>query len=149
MIKTYKKDNLSINWEPEKCIHSTNCWKETIGLPEVFNPKLKPWINPEAAPADKIIEHIKKCPSGALSYSIANNDLDSVSSNSEAQVSTEEPILIHISPNGPLLVKGCITLVYSDGKKEEKETVTALCRCGASQNKPFCDGNHKKIGFEG
>ena len=148
MIKAYKKDNLTINWEPEKCIHSTNCWKGEVGLPEVFNPRLKPWINPEGASAEKIMDHIKKCPSGALSYSLAAEEVDPGTQSSVAQIPSEEPILVHISPNGPLLVKGCITLVYPDGTKEEKETVTALCRCGASQNKPFCDGNHKKIGFQ-
>ncbi|WP_223810791.1 CDGSH iron-sulfur domain-containing protein [Paenimyroides baculatum] len=51
--------------------------------------------------------------------------------------------------NGPLLCSGKITIVYPDGRIEEKQNNTALCRCGASANKPFCDGNHNKIGFKG
>ena len=56
---------------------------------------------------------------------------------------------IEIALNGPILVHGKIELTHSDGRKESKEKVTALCRCGASSNKPFCDGTHNNIGFKG
>ncbi len=57
-------------------------------------------------------------------------------------------VTIKLFKNGPYLVEGTITLVTSDGKEEKVEN-PHLCRCGASQKKPFCDGSHKKVGFEG
>ena len=65
--KRYKKDDLTVVWEPGKCMHSTNCWK---GLLSVFNPQKKPWVNLDGAEKDVIIHHVKNCPSGALSYII-------------------------------------------------------------------------------
>jgi len=55
---------------------------------------------------------------------------------------------IQLAPNGPILVQGEITLVHSNGSEEVKKN-PALCRCGDSDNKPFCDGSHKGAGFEG
>ncbi|MBX5477044.1 MAG: CDGSH iron-sulfur domain-containing protein [Clostridia bacterium] len=60
-------------------------------------------------------------------------------------------VQIQPSKNGPYLVTGPIRLVNSEGKEipiPEKAHVVALCRCGGSHNKPFCDGTHKKIGFQ-
>ncbi len=68
MIKKYSNEDITIVWQPDKCIHSTKCWKGETGLLSVFNPKIKPWINPEGASTDRIIEQINTCPSGALSY---------------------------------------------------------------------------------
>lgn len=56
---------------------------------------------------------------------------------------------IEIAANGPILVHGTIEIKNSDGKVEIKENMTALCRCGASANKPYCDGAHRKIDFKG
>lgn len=67
VIKKYKKGDLTIVWQPAKCIHSTVCWKAATGLPAVFNPFEKPWIRPEGASELELVEQIKKCPSGALS----------------------------------------------------------------------------------
>ena len=61
----YTNGEVTIVWKPDLCIHSGNCAR---GLPEVFKPKEKPWITPEGSTTEKIIEQVKKCPSGALSY---------------------------------------------------------------------------------
>ena len=68
ITKKYTNGEITIVWKPATCIHSTMCWKEPVGLREVFNPMEKPWIKPEAASTDRIVEQIKKCPSGALSF---------------------------------------------------------------------------------
>lgn len=67
MEKTYNYSNgeVTIVWKPDLCIHSGNCVR---GLPEVFKPKEKPWITPEGSNTQRMIEQVKKCPSGALSY---------------------------------------------------------------------------------
>jgi uncharacterized Fe-S cluster protein YjdI len=61
----YRNDDITVVWKPNACIHSTLCWK---GLIDVFNPKERPWIKMNGADTDKIIDQVKKCPSGALSY---------------------------------------------------------------------------------
>ena len=71
MVKHYTKGNLTVVWAPEKCAHSTHCWKE---LASVFNPRLHPWIDMEGADATRIMEQVSQCPSGALSYTINGSD---------------------------------------------------------------------------
>jgi len=96
-------------------------------------------------------EGIKKqvlaCPSGALQW------VEFIPPTLENQESTaielDQKTLVELSVNGPLLVKGKFLLVHPDGSRELREKSTALCRCGASANKPFCDGTHRKIDFQG
>jgi uncharacterized Fe-S cluster protein YjdI len=64
VTKKYTNGDVTIIWQNEKCIHSGICFR---GLPEVFDPRKKPWITPENSASEKIIEQVKKCPSGALS----------------------------------------------------------------------------------
>jgi len=61
----YTNNDITVVWKPKVCIHSTLCWK---GLNEVFNPRERPWIKMDGANTERIIEQVKKCPSGALSY---------------------------------------------------------------------------------
>lgn len=138
ITKKYTNGEVTIVWKPNECIHSTICFK---GLGEVFDPRKRPWITPEGATTDKIIDQVKKCPSGALSYYL-NRDADD-------KVKVEAETIVETMPNGPLLVYGNVTIKDKDGNLTQKNNVTAFCRCGASSNKPFCDGSHKKIGFEG
>jgi len=141
IIKHYSNGEITIVWKPSVCIHSTRCWKGEEGLLDVFNPREKPWIKPQGADTQRIINQIKKCPSGALSYTM--ND----SAEKQEEVSAET--IIETAPNGPLMVYGNITIKDKEGNAAQRHKVTAFCRCGASANKPFCDGNHAKIGFVG
>lgn len=142
VTKEYTNGEVTIVWKNELCIHSTICWKHATGLPEVFNPKERPWINPQSSNSQDIIDQVKKCPSGALSFYL-NNKLEQ-----DLQQTTTIENIIEISPNGPLLVYGNITIKDKNGNETKKNKVTALCRCGASANKPYCDGSHQKIGFK-
>jgi uncharacterized Fe-S cluster protein YjdI len=139
--KKYTNGELTIVWKPSVCIHSAKCWHGEEGLLSVFNPKEKPWIKPEGANTERIIEQIKKCPSGALSYYMNNEENKSVFQETE--------FIVEVSQNGPLLFYGNISIKDNDGNVSKKNKVTAFCRCGASGNKPYCDGSHKKIGFVG
>jgi len=134
--KHYVKDDLTIVWDSGKCIHSAVCIKM---LPRVYNPKARPWIKPEHASVDELKRQIDRCPSAALSY-IENNQPENTN-----EMKTE----IELMKNGPLLVKGDVVITSPDGSVVTKEKKTFFCRCGASGNKPFCDGSHKKEGFEG
>jgi uncharacterized Fe-S cluster protein YjdI len=138
ITKKYTNGEITIVWKPNMCIHSTICFK---GLGNVFDPQRRPWITPEAGSTEQIIDQVKKCPSGALSYYL----------NSEAgdEVKVVAETIVETMPNGPLLVYGNVTVKDTNGNLTKKNNVTAFCRCGGSSNKPFCDGSHKKIGFEG
>ncbi|WP_299119557.1 (4Fe-4S)-binding protein [uncultured Winogradskyella sp.] len=135
--KEYSNGEVNVVWEAEKCIHSGICVK---GLPNVFKPNERPWIKIDAASTDELIETVKKCPSGALSYYMNNED-DQTSESLETKVEVLE--------NGPLLVYGTLKVTHKDGNEETKNRTTAFCRCGASQNKPYCDGAHVKEDFRG
>jgi uncharacterized Fe-S cluster protein YjdI len=135
--RQYTNDDITVVWKPDQCIHSKICWK---GLFEVFNPKLRPWVNMSGAESERIAEHVDRCPSGALSW--YKND---VSVETAPEVHSET--VVEVSANGPLLVWGNITIKHPDGTEEQKHKVTAFCRCGASGNKPYCDGSHTKTGF--
>jgi uncharacterized Fe-S cluster protein YjdI len=63
----YRNEDITVIWKPAMCTHSKKCWK---GLGEVFKPLEKPWVKMDGASSERIIEQVKKCPSGALSYRI-------------------------------------------------------------------------------
>ena len=58
-------------------------------------------------------------------------------------------VSIKVTPNGPYLVQGSVDVLDAEGNPFTVRETFALCRCGGSTNKPFCDGTHSKIGFEG
>ena len=136
-IKEYTNGEVTVTWEAKKCIHSEICVK---GLPEVFKPNERPWIQVDAATTEALIDRIKKCPSGALGYYM-NGEEDQTAQTMDTKVEVLE--------NGPLLVYGTLKVTHKDGSEETKNRTTAFCRCGASQNKPYCDGAHVKDGFQG
>jgi uncharacterized Fe-S cluster protein YjdI len=139
VTKKYSNGEVTIVWKPGLCIHSAMCFK---GLGEVFNPQKRPWITPEGATTEKIIQQVKKCPSGALSYYL-NREVG------DGEVEVEAETIVEPMINGPLMVYGNVSVRDSHGNITKKNNVTAFCRCGGSQNKPFCDGTHKKINFQG
>lgn len=136
VIKKYTNGEVTVVWEPNKCIHSAICWRQ---LPQVFDPRRRPWIKPEGSDTQAIVEQVKQCPSGALSYVMNAAD----NQEAEQAVST----VVEVLPSGPLLVYGTIKIKDKNGNESIKNKTTALCRCGASQNKPYCDGSHLRIGF--
>ncbi len=141
ITKKYTNGEVTVVWKPGMCIHSTICWKQATGLPEVFNPREKPWIKMEGADSAHIAAQVGKCPSGALSF-FYNEE-----AGEHSTISQETKI--EVSVNGPLLVYGNITIKDREGNETRKSKVTAFCRCGQSKNKPYCDGSHIPAQFEG
>ncbi|WP_274476098.1 (4Fe-4S)-binding protein [Mangrovimonas aestuarii] len=135
--KEYTNGEVTIVWKPEMCIHSGIC---AGGLPDVFKPKERPWIDINAASTDELVKQVKHCPSGALSYYM------NAEKNKEA-LSMETKV--EVLENGPLLVYGTLKVTHKDGSEEVKNKTTAFCRCGCSNNKPYCDGTHTKEDFKG
>ena len=134
--KEYTNGELTIVWKPGICIHAGECVKR---LPKVYNPKEKPWLKIDNATTEELKDQIKACPSGALSY-FMNGEEDKEALSLETNIEVLE--------NGPLLIFGTLRVKDKTGKEEIKNRTTAFCRCGASNNKPYCDGNHMKIDFK-
>lgn len=131
----YRTEQIAVHWNASRCIHSGNCVR---GLPLVFQPSERPWINVDAANAAEIAEVVAHCPSGALHVERLDGS---------PQEMADETTLISPRPDGPLFVRGHIRVVGADGTVLREDTRMALCRCGHSNNKPFCDGSHRRVGF--
>jgi len=133
MKKRYSNGDITVLWDSAKCIHSANCIR---GLPAVFDAGRSPWIDMEAAPSEAIVRTVTACPSGALSMIPA-----------VVPVTSDAPVQITVREHGPLVVEGRISIIDPSGVASIKEGATALCRCGGSKNKPYCDGTHRTNGF--
>ncbi|MAT90612.1 MAG: hypothetical protein CMC35_07955 [Flavobacteriaceae bacterium] len=136
--KEYKKDELTVVWTPDLCIHSKVCVSK---LPKVYRPDERPWIQVEHASVTELKKQIKACPSGALRFETPNTTEKNNKETGRAAIEVVE--------NGPLLAHGGAKVTLIDGSCAEKTTTTAFCRCGASKNKPYCDGSHTHIKFTG
>ncbi len=133
--KSYVGKGITIFDNRALCSHAGYC---TDGLKAVFRYGEEPWIDPDGAAVREAIATIEKCPSGALSYAI-----DGV----EAKAPERSP-MVTVTKDGPYAVSGGIELMgvgFGEGASTEHYT---LCRCGASKNKPFCDGSHWDAGFK-
>jgi len=133
--KDYRGEKISVHDNRALCSHSGECVRR---LKAVFDTKKRPWIYPDGAEVHEVIETVKKCPSGALNYTI-----DGVR-HSEFE---SEPA-VKVAKNGPLDISGGIEFRDEHGEKPVSVTRYSLCRCGASKNKPFCDGSHSQAGFK-
>jgi len=131
----YAGKKITIHDNRGVCAHIGHC---TDGLNSVFKLNQEPWIDPDGATMEEIIETIEKCPSGALSYSIEDV---------EHKDHDAEP-LVRILKDGPYAITGGIELLEQDMAAGTSREHYTLCRCGSSRNKPFCDGSHWHIGFK-
>jgi CDGSH-type Zn-finger protein len=116
------------------CSHAGHC---TDSLKSVFRLGEEPWIDPDGATTQEIVDTIKRCPSGALSYTI-----DGI----EFRDQDRAP-MVTVTKDGPYVVTGGIELVEEVMGEGASQEHYALCRCGGSKNKPFCDGTHWHIKF--
>ncbi len=134
-IDDYQGKEIVIHDNRGICAHIGNC---SDGLPEVFRYKKEPWIIPDGANPESISSTIGKCPSGALGLTLSRGDTtDQLSETS-----------ITILPNGPYAVAGNPELIVEEMGQRTSNKNYALCRCGGSKNKPFCDGTHWSNGFD-
>ncbi len=133
--ENYTGKKITIHDNRGICAHAGRC---TDGLSSVFRLNEEPWIHPDAADVEEIIATIKKCPSGALSYSVDDVEHRDRDNNEPA---------IFIAPNGPYVVSGGPDLVDTERCEGSSKEHFTMCRCGGSKNKPFCDGTHWSNNF--
>ena len=135
-ILSYENEEINVSYDVKRCIHAAECVK---GLPNVFDPDKKPWINPDNASAQDIAKTIEKCPTGALHYTLKKSD------RSEKPSSKNR---VKLTANGPVYFFGDLEVQDHEGNTVLNDTRFAFCRCGSSSNKPACDNSHKKIDWK-
>lgn len=133
--REYLGEGIAISWDPSLCIHVGECLR---GAPQVFDTRRRPWIALDGADADHVARVVERCPSGALAYRRTDGGPG------EQPV---DPPSVRAVRNGPYFVRGEIEVVTEDGMALHRATRAALCRCGGSRNKPFCDNTHVLMGF--
>lgn len=131
--KAYTAPGITVYYDAVRCRHVAACVR---GLPNVFDPQARPWIQPANAEAEAVAAVVRTCPTGALHYVLEGGPAETPD-----PATTIAPL-----PNGPLIVRGDLTLMTAGGPV--REVRAALCRCGASTHKPYCDGTHDKIGWK-
>lgn len=132
--RAYTAPDITVYYDLKRCIHFAACIR---GLPQVFNPGAKPWIQAGSAPIETVAEVVRRCPTGALHARLSTG---------VAEV-PDVTTTVEVIQNGPVFVRGDLTITAATGPV--RETRAALCRCGASTHAPYCDGTHRKIGFLG
>ena len=131
----YPGSEIDVHWDGRLCIHIGECGN---AAGELFVGGREPWCLPDTTTRSEVREICERCPSGALTYS----DKDGTPESAPAQNT------VTVSYNGPLFAHGDLVI---EGAPQEMQGVrfrAALCRCGHSQNKPFCDNSHIQAGFE-
>lgn len=133
-IHDYPGEKVDVHWDRRLCIHVGECGRAAN---ELFVGGRDPWCQPDTVDPASAVEVVERCPTGALTYSRK----DGV----EEAKRAENTVLV--ANNGPLYLSGDLAI---DGAADDMAGVphrAALCRCGASGNKPFCDGSHEKADF--
>ncbi|WP_432084626.1 (4Fe-4S)-binding protein [Streptomyces sp. WAC 04229] len=122
--KAYRTESITVTFEAGRCLHAAEC---VGGLPEVFDPAQRPWIQPERATAERLAEVVRRCPSGALQYELVEG----------AGEAPERPTTITGGATGQLIVRGELSVETPQGVRAETRVV--LCGCGRSRLQPYCD----------
>ena len=133
--RVYQSDKIAVSFDPSMCIHTANCIR---GLPHVFDLDARPWIDANGAAPDDIAAQVRQCPSGALQYERFDGG--------EQEPLPDETLIVPL-PDGPNVVRGNVEVRDADGELIMRSARLTLCRCGGSQNKPFCDNTHLRNGF--
>jgi CDGSH-type Zn-finger protein len=136
---TYVGQQVTVLDNRGTCQHSGYC---TDRLATVFHAGTDPFVTPSGGRMDEIIRAVRDCPSGALSYAI-----DGREAREQVDFENRRPPSVAVTKDGPYRISGPIRLLGADGMDEGRNQDAsnehyALCRCGHSQNKPFCSGMH-------
>ena len=130
-IETVRGKHVVIHFDGQRCIHSRNC---VLTHPDVFVPNVDgEWIHPDAVAPEEVALTARACPSGAIRYEA----VDGTQVEPAPVVNT-----VRMRENGPLAFNAPLRIAGADQGYR-----ATLCRCGQSDNKPFCDGSHAGAGF--
>ena len=134
-IHEYRGQDIIVRYDPNRCIHAAECVSR---LGDVFDTSRRRWVEPDNAPADEVATAVTLCPTGALHFErIDNFEREPIPSSNT----------ITLVANGPIYVRGNVIVKDANGNVLLEDTRVALCRCGASRIKPFCDNAHISCDF--
>jgi len=139
--KDYQSGDVVVSFDGDVCIHSEECVR---GLPKVFDTAKKPWIQPGNAAPEDVRAAVARCPSGALQFRRVTNPTPPAPSPAPTP---SAGVKVTVKLNGPYLVQGPVSITDPAGTVIKEGPVFALCRCGQSSSKPFCDGTHGRVGW--
>ncbi len=132
----YATPQIEVSYDVGRCIHAAECVR---CLPQVFDPNARPWIRPDAAEADAVADAVLRCPTGALHFQRRDGGAEEVAD-------AENTVML--AADGPIYLRGRVQVLDTAGTVLLEDTRVALCRCGASKSKPFCDNSHQGSGFQ-
>jgi CDGSH-type Zn-finger protein/uncharacterized Fe-S cluster protein YjdI len=130
-VVNYEGEQATVRWDGALCIHVGECGRADCAL---FEGGRDPWCKPDEVTVEQVDEVVTRCPSGALSYTRHDGG------DGEA-VPTRNTIVV--TNQGPLYLRGNLKIEGASDEQEGLRTRAALCRCGLSGNKPFCDNSHE------
>jgi nitrite reductase/ring-hydroxylating ferredoxin subunit/uncharacterized Fe-S cluster protein YjdI/CDGSH-type Zn-finger protein len=122
--REYSAPGVTVFYDRGRCLHFAECLS---GLPEVFDVAKRPWIQPENASAEEVAEVVRRCPSGALHYRLKEGPPEQ----------PEQPTRVEFVSDGPINLRGDLSIEIAGGRM--REVRASLCRCGLTENEPFCD----------
>ncbi|NQV87923.1 MAG: (4Fe-4S)-binding protein, partial [Woeseiaceae bacterium] len=132
----YEGKEATVTWDGKLCIHIGECGK---AKGELFVGDRKPWCDPDLSSNADVQEIVQRCPSGALSVEFADGSVAEVAADRNS---------VQVSYNGPLFVTGDLDIEDAPTEVPGLKFRAALCRCGQSKNKPYCDNSHESAGFQ-
>ena len=133
--KTFEGKDADVHWDGKLCIHIGECGRDSS---ELFVGGRKPWCQPDLVTIGSAKDVIDRCPTGALTLTPKDG--------TEAETPDSENT-ISVMYNGPLYVRGDLQIDGAGAAPDGVRYRAALCRCGQSKNKPFCDNAHDEAGF--
>jgi uncharacterized Fe-S cluster protein YjdI len=137
-LHIYSGQSVTVTFDATLCIHNGHCVRS---LPAVFNTAARPWVQPDhATDIRSLLDVVAGCPSGALRATTLDG------SSADDGVS-QSPVHLQVSRHGPILIRGPVELVDADGSVLGSAQRVAICRCGRSAHKPYCDNSHRSAGW--
>lgn len=133
-VRDFAAPEITVHFNRAICSGAGECVR---GLPAVFVSGVEDWIRPDQARVAEVVEVVRRCPSGALTYTV----------NGEHVARDEKEVSVRIVKDGPYEVTGPVELDTETWSAKASRTCFALCRCGKSENAPFCDYSHGEQGW--
>ena len=134
-VHAFHAPGITVTWSRVRCTHVAEC---VFNLPTVFEPGRRPWVDATRAAADRIAHVVMRCPTGALHF-------ERTDGGAPEEIPSANAVLV--TKRGPVHLRGDVEIVDDSGQPILRDTRVALCRCGLSKNKPFCDDSHVEAGF--
>lgn len=136
-VHVYEGTDVTVTFDRARCIHHAHCVRH---LPAVFDTSKRPWVQPDNADSAAVLAIVAACPTGALHATHRDG---------HTADAAHSPAVVHVqvTAHGPLFVRGDAVVLNADDTLLATDARIALCRCGLSERKPFCDNTHRRAGW--